>query len=771
MKKHFISLLLLIISFSILNNVSSQTGVITNNANIKILSGTSLFVPGSIQISGGLGSIFNNGDVYVGGDFTNNGNGLDALGTGTVIFNSLRNQNINGANSIIFYDVTKSSDSAVIIALDETINNKLTLSTGFFDINGHTLTVNNGFAGTGNLRGSVSSNLIAGGLGTIYFDASANYLKDFTLSRTANLTLGNALNIAASDGINTNSFGTISVDMGGVLDAAGDLTLKSDTRGDARVGISAGTITGKVTVERYIQARRAWRFVSVPFNSTDLQTINAAWQEGAVPNPNTTTQNNPHPGYGTEITYDNNTSHGFDVNITSNPSLKTWDYINQTWSVAPFTNTTYMTDYPAYCLFVRGSRAIQLWQGTSAIPDNTVLCATGELNEPGIGNNSFVKTYNGNTGDLVFVGNPYASSIDIGPVLDNSSNLSGTRKFWVWDPRANGLFGVGGYVAYSNNIHVPPDTSSTYNSGNIIESGQAFFVQASAGSSSMSFQEANKTPTEISVFSAHNHDQPSTPVIYTDLLIPEGNTMSLTDGVGAAFGDKFSASVDGDDAEKLWNFDENIALVRGTYTLAIEFRPEPVLTDTLFYRLYLRQEPYTLQIFTKDFSRMPLIRAWIVDKYLNTKTEINLNDTTLYNFTPNLDTNSYRNRFMLVFNRQFHATPVPVSRIANEADPNTTGTADNSITSIRSGISLYPNPVTEVKNAMIRFNKMDKGNYEVTVYNAKGEKILSQKIQHGGVNNFYSLQSNASWAAGVYTITVSNEDSKKSTTLKLVISK
>jgi hypothetical protein len=84
---------------------------------------------------------------------------------------------------------------------------------------------------------------------------------------------------------------------------------------------------------------------------------------------------------------------------------------------------------------------------------------------------------------------------------------------------------------------------------------------------------------------------------------------------------------------------------------------------------------------------------------------------------------------------------------------------------------LYPNPVREVKNAMLRFNKMSKGMYEVMVYDANGQKLLSQEIQHDGDNNLYSLQSNASWAAGVYTITVSNEDSKNSITLKLIVSK
>lgn len=763
--KNTFTLSLYIFFLSIINITNAQTNVTDNGINISLTSNTIFFVPGGITILGA-GSVLNNGNFYLGGDFINNGNGLNAASTGVVIFNGAGNQNISGTNSVTFYDVTKSTNNSVIISLDETIKNKLTLTNGFFDINGHTLTVNNSFAGTGKLKGSTSSNLIAGGAGTIFFDSASNYLKNFTINSIANLTLGNALNITASDGINKNTFGAVTVNLNGVINAAGFLTLKSDANGDARVGISEGTITGKVTVERYIPARRAWRFLSVPFNAS-LQTINAAWQEGAAPNPNTVTQNNPHPGYGTEITYDNNPAHGFDVNTTVNPSIRVWDHATQEWLVAPFTNSTNITDYPAYNLFVRGSRAVRLWQATSAIADNTVLRAAGVLNEPGTANNSFTKSYNGKAGDFVFVGNPYASSVDVGTVLDKSSNISGTRKFWVWNPRANGVFGVGGYVAYSNNIQVPQDP--LYTSDNTIQSGQAFFVQTSAGSASINFQQSDKTSSENNVFGFRKQEQ-STPVIYTNLMIPMGaNNLSLTDGVGAAFGDKFSASADEDDAQKRWNIDENIALVRGTNTLAIEFRPKPALADTLFYRLYLRQEPYTLQIFAKNFSLMPLMHAWIVDKYLNTKTEINLNDTTLYNFTPNLDTNSYRNRFMLVLHRQFIATPVPVTK-TNQSDPNITGVA-NSMTSAASGISLYPNPVTEAKKVMIRFNKMSKGNYEITVHDINGRKLLSEKIQHDGSNNFYSLNADASWATGAYTVTILNEDSKEIATLKLIVSK
>jgi hypothetical protein len=765
MKNNFAFLLLYIFFLSIITNANAQTDVTDNGINISLTSNTIFFVPGSIKIFGA-GSVLNNGNFYLGGDFINNGNGLNASGTGVIIFNGAGNQNISGTNSTTFYNVIKATDSSVIIALDETIKNKLTLTAGFFDINNHTLTVNNGFAGTGKLKGSVSSDLVAGGTGTIFFDSATNYLKNLTANNKANLTLGSALNIAASDGANKNTFGTITVNTGSIINAAGFLTLKSDARGDARVGISAGAITGQVTVERYIPARRAWRFISVPFN-TSLQTINAAWQEGASPNPNTFTQNNPHPGYGTEITYDNNPAHGFDVNTTVNPSLRTWDNVNQTWSAAPFTNSTNITDYPGYYLFVRGSRAVQLWQATSAIADNTVLRATGILNEKGAASNSFTKTYTGNAGDYFFVGNPYASPVDLGTVLDNSAGLSGTRKFWVWDARANGQFGVGGYVTYSNNIQVPPDSSSLYTAGNIIQSGQAFFVQTSGGNASVNFQQSDKTSSETSVFGLLQ--QP--PVIYTNLMIPgSAGGLSLTDGVAAAFDNIFSSSVDEDDAQKRWNIDENLALVRDTNTLAIEFRPKPVLTDTLFYRLYLRQQPYTLQIFAKNFAFMPFMHAWLADKYLNTNTEINLNDTTLFSFTPNPDTNSYRNRFMLVLKRQLTATPIPVTKATNENEPNTTGVA-NSMAVTTGSINLYPNPVTEAKDVMIRFNKMAKGNYEVTVYGANGQKLLSKKIQDNGGNNLYSLRANAFWAAGIYTVTVLNEDSKKLTVLKMVVSK
>ena len=303
----------------------------------------------------------------------------------------------------------------------------------------------------------------------------------------------------------------------------------------------------------------------------------------------------------------------------------------------------------------------------------------------------------------------------------------------------------------------------------MLQSGQGFMVQLSSGSSnaSVQFQENDKDSSEINV-TGKQAGSPY-PVIYTNLMTPYNGSLALTDGVAAGFANKFSAAVDGDDAIKLWNFSENIALVRGNYTLAIEFRPVPKLTDTLFYRLYLKQQPYTLQIFSQNLVTNITGKAWLVDKYLGKKTVVILSDTTLYNFNPNADTNSYRNRFMLVFDRGFTATPVPVTKALSQANPDVTGIANNALA--KTGITVYPNPVAIKDKAMLQFNNMDKGSYTITVFNTMGQKLVERIIQHSGRSAGYSLSLNPSWAAGVYTISATNENLKRTMNFQLVINK
>ena len=78
----------------------------------------------------------------------------------------------------------------------------------------------------------------------------------------------------------------------------------------------------------------------------------------------------------------------------------------------------------------------------------------------------------------------------------------------------------------------------------------------------------------------------SNPVVYINLMLPSADSLLLVDGTGALYANKFSASVDENDAGKLSNFNENICLFRDGKKLAIETRPIPKQTDTLFIRMW-----------------------------------------------------------------------------------------------------------------------------------------------------------------------------------------
>jgi hypothetical protein len=116
--------------------------------------------------------------------------------------------------------------------------------------------------------------------GTYYFDqttpGTTNVLKDLTLSGSTTATLGNTLNITAGA-----TAGTVIVGSGTTLNAGGNLIIKSNATGTARIGTSSGTISGNVVVERYLPAtRRAYRFLAAPVTTTGG--VYASWQESGT---------------------------------------------------------------------------------------------------------------------------------------------------------------------------------------------------------------------------------------------------------------------------------------------------------------------------------------------------------------------------------------------------------------------------------------------------------------------------------------------------------
>ncbi|MEP6682653.1 MAG: T9SS type A sorting domain-containing protein [Parafilimonas sp.] len=774
-----------------IKNALGVTGTLASFNNVSI-NATGSSVATAVDFGIGIASISNsltindNGSVITNGPLYGLASTLIYNSSVPAIFSTGKEWNSNNASPGLGVpqNVSVTNGSSVIIQGDRTVPGTLNLTAGVLDINDKTLTVNGSFTGTGGyLKGSLLSNLVTTASGTIYFkpndyitnNITNNYLKTLTLnSAAASISIGDSLNIAS--GI-PGSNGTVIV-TNGTLHANGNLVLKSDSNGTARVGYSTGSIMDSVTVERYIPPLRAWRFLGIPFNSS-TQTIRDAWQEG-VNNYGlgSSYMQNPHPGFGTEITGNNYSDLGYDFNDTRTalvPSYKVWDSSKNEWNIVePPTISTGITDYPAYCIFVRGSRAIDLSQLTSAVPDATVLRAKGILNQKG---SNYSKQYNGGKGKTVFVGNPYASSVNIYKLIHERASGFIPDLFYLWDPKrtGSGTKNVGGYVTYDEGV-LSPASSPSYpiaDSALIVESGEAFMLRLDSASSTanLNFTETDKVATENNVF---GFGDPQThvktpPVIYTNLLVPAANGLFLADGIAAGFENSYSEKVDDHDALKLWNFDENISLYRDDKYLTIEFRPIPKLTDTLFYRLYLRQQPYTLQIFSQNSPVNIPTKAWLIDDYLGTETAVNLDDTTLYNFTPNSDTLSYRNRFMLVFNKQFLAVPNSLSRINNQDIAGVSGVAKSVILKA-SGVHIFPNPVSDGK-AMLQFNNMDKGVYDITVYNSQAQKILNTTFSHTGGDNMYCLLLNPAFASGLYSVAIINKNSKETINLKLVIGK
>lgn len=586
------------------------------------------------------------------------------------------------------------------------------------NLNGKTLTVNGIISGNGPssglLTGSASSSLVfagTGNAGTFYMDqttlGTSNALKNLTLNRTSSgsVTLGNALIL---NGVLTVTAGT--------FNTGDQITFKSDVNSTAIVGPVTGVVNGKVTVERFIPAHRAFRFLASPVTTTT--SIRANWQEG-VNNGTTSSNSNPNPGYGTHITGSVSGENGFDATQTTNPSM--FAFVNSTgvWSSSiSNTDVNVLSAGVPYRIMIRGDRSIDLNTNTPT-STNTTLRANGNLHT----GTKVITDLNSNAGGYNFIGNPYQSPVDMNQVLQASTNLNKVF-YYIWDPTLNLR---GGYVSVDvvTGDKVPNTSSAT----KYLQPWQGCFVKTDvAGSPSLSFQEAYKQVSTANVNVFRKADVVSS----LRLELYEANTF-LTSGKSAdalliQFDSENSNEINSNDANKFTNLDENFATKNNTTLLSIERRALPQAEEIV--PLHVNQYRNANYTIVAEASNIEGVTPFLLDNFTQTYTEIPATGVVTYNYSVlSSDAQSVSSsRFNIVFKAS--------------------STLDVKSNELESGLKLYPNLVKD--GWFMMSSNSDIQNIEIEIFNVLGQKIPFKTTNIDA--NTLKIEPSKSAAKGVYWV-------------------
>ncbi len=642
---------------------------------------------------------------------------------------------------------------------------------------------------------------------------AANTVKDLIITNPGGVSLAGTLNIA-----NTFSFGNINNSTfatGGYLilvsNAAGTAMVADITNGAINTGNS---INGNVTVQRFITAKRAFRFLTAPVNTAG--SIRANWMENTN-NLSTSVNNNPVPNFGAHITGNGGNINGFDETITDNPSLFTFNNATQAWVAA--TNTTaQLRAGSAYSILIRGSRSTDLNSSTPS-PSPTTLRATGTLvagtmvlKAAGAGGTPGMPVLSGAMNDYSFIGNPYASPVNWS--LIDIQDISST--IYIFDPTINGSNGRGGYVSFNRSIgDAGANSNNTSKIDNNIQSGQAFFVQITGSNPSLTFKENYKTGINRAVF----RPAKEMPHLTLQLLLPgQISTGGSADGLAAYFSNDFDSSIGDEDSYKFTNEDENIAIVRNGKTLSIEGRKIVTQSDTLPLKIWkLHQTKYTFKVDLSNFDTG--IKSFLEDSYLHTSTMLNSDAQTMVPFSITADSASVApDRFRIVFENSvtlpilltdikayeknngaevewtaaesnadmyeveksvdaqqyvltgsikanentsgyywFDANPINgdnfyrIKSISKSGEIKYTKVVKVSIKTIEKSITVYPNPL-HGNSIKLFFNNVEKGNYRVSLINSLGQTVYAGNISHAGGSGNQAIKLNNLLAKGNYQL-------------------
>lgn len=427
------------------------------------------------------------------------------------------------------------------------------------------LTINSGFALTmsGGTTATLNGNLVNNGNG---FSGSGN----FVFNATGSIT-GNAVSTE----------GVVTVSSGATLTTNGNLTLAASSNSSyGQIGNSAGTISGNVTVERFLSGKRAFRFMGHPFTtsqalSTITDDIDVTGSGGSSNGFTTTASNNP-------------SAFWFDVTAADNSTAGN----NPGWVAFTTASSSQWDQYELIRVLGRGAKGQGL-TGGSYTPSAATIDMTGAVNQ----GTQVVTLTKGSSSNFVSCGNPFPSGVQMNAVT-KGANIG--ANYYVWDATSGA---AGAYVtnAFTLSYVLPPFS--------------ALFTTATANSSNtLTFEEADKAATGTGLFKTTANDN------WVELII-EDSTIHW-DRLLINLDDNAMEVQDDLDATKLYNPGlDFFTLSKDDKRLAIDVRPyDDGKSILLGLTAYNRYNSYVIK--TGMFDVPAGTKLYLHDKYLNKKEEL-----------------------------------------------------------------------------------------------------------------------------------------------------
>ena len=132
--------------------------------------------------------------------------------------------------------------------------------------------------------------------------------------------------------------------------------------------------------------------------------------------------------------------------------------------------------------------------------------------------------------------------------------------------------------------------------------------------------------------------------------VPASGAATMVDGNLTNYDDAFDNAAGLDDALKMNNFGENFGIIRDGLSLSIEQRKKITVNDTTFFVMWnMVRQNYRLRLIAKNLDH-PGVEGFLEDSFTGNRTSLDLNDTTMVDFTVTTDPASYaHDRFRIVY--------------------------------------------------------------------------------------------------------------------------